>query len=92
MTVTIQRELADRIIARPGTKDYGALSIWMQSQCETAVVRTMPPNAFWPRPKVNSAIVHIVPDDGVRIRDLAFFHGFVRAIFCIAANSSAPAC
>ena len=83
MTVTIQRELADRITARPGTKDYGALSIWMQCQCETAIVRTMPPNAFWPRPKVNSAIVHIVPDETKRsrIRDLPFFHGFVRAIF-----------
>jgi len=33
MTATIQKELAERIVARPGTKDYGALSIWMQSQC-----------------------------------------------------------
>lgn len=83
MTVTIQKELADRITARPGTKDYGALSVWVQSQCETVVLRTMPPAAFWPRPKVHSAIVHIVPDAAKRagVRDLRFFHGFVRSIF-----------
>ncbi|MEK6236587.1 MAG: methyltransferase domain-containing protein, partial [Planctomycetales bacterium] len=39
MTVTIQKELADRITAKPRTKDYGALSIWMQSQCDAETVR-----------------------------------------------------
>ena len=41
MTVTIQKELAERIVARPGTKDYGALSVWVQSQCRAEVVRTL---------------------------------------------------
>ena len=83
MTVTIQKELADRIVARPGGKDYGSLSVWMQSQCRVEIVRVMPPSAFWPRPKVDSAIVHVSLDDRLRarIRDRAFFHGFVRAIF-----------
>ena len=59
MTVTIQKELADRIAAAPGIKDYGALSVWMQSQCRVELVRQLPPTVFWPRPKVTSAIIQI---------------------------------
>ncbi len=83
MTVTIQKELADRIIAAPGSKDYGALSIWVQVQCRVEVVRVMPPTVFWPRPKVHSAIVHLVLDEALRQRipDRAFFHEFVRGLF-----------
>jgi 16S rRNA (adenine1518-N6/adenine1519-N6)-dimethyltransferase len=83
MTVTIQKELADRIVARPGTKDYSALSVWMQSQCRLAVLRVLPPDVFWPRPKVSSAFLQAVPDQRLRrrIADREFFHGFVRAMF-----------
>ena len=83
MTATIQKELADRIVAPPGTKDYSALSIWMQSLCDIEIVREMPPQVFWPRPKVHSAIIHIVPDRVKReqLGDLAFFHDFVRSLF-----------
>jgi 16S rRNA (adenine1518-N6/adenine1519-N6)-dimethyltransferase len=83
MTVTIQKELADRIMARPRTKDYGALSIWIQSQCDIQLIRVLPPNVFWPRPKVESAIIQIVPNTERRgrIPDLSFFHSFVRAMF-----------
>jgi 16S rRNA (adenine1518-N6/adenine1519-N6)-dimethyltransferase len=83
MAVTIQKELADRLAARPSTKDYSALSIWVQSQCDVDIVRVMPPTVFWPRPKVHSAIVRIVPNAGKRQRlsDPEFFHQFVRALF-----------
>ncbi|MBX7167933.1 MAG: 16S rRNA (adenine(1518)-N(6)/adenine(1519)-N(6))-dimethyltransferase RsmA [Pirellulales bacterium] len=83
MTVTIQKELADRIVAVPSTKDYSALSIWIQCQCHTEIVRVLPPEAFWPRPKVHSAIVRIRPDEALRaaIPDREFFHEFVRALF-----------
>ncbi len=83
MTATIQKELAHRIVARPGTKDYGALSLWMQSQCRVEIVRLMPPTVFWPRPKVTSAIVHAAVDDALRARiaDRGFFHRFIRAMF-----------
>jgi len=83
MTVTIQKELADRITAQPSTKDYGALSIWIQTQCEVELVRVMPPEVFWPRPKVSSAILRIRPDSTKReqISDREFFHQFVRDIF-----------
>ena len=83
MTITIQKELGDRIIAVPGNKEYGALSIWIQSQCRVEWVRTLPPTVFWPRPKVHSAILHIEVDPSLRERipDLAFFHSFTRAMF-----------
>ena len=83
MTVTIQKELADRIVAKPSTKDYGSLSIWMQSQCGVEIARVMPPSVFWPRPKVTSAIMQITlrPELRRRITDLKFFHDFVRSMF-----------
>jgi 16S rRNA (adenine1518-N6/adenine1519-N6)-dimethyltransferase len=83
MTVTIQKELADRMMAHPSTKDYSALSVWMQSQCRIELVRVMPPSVFWPRPKVHSAILHVVVDGKLRERvpDLPFFHEFVRSMF-----------
>jgi 16S rRNA (adenine1518-N6/adenine1519-N6)-dimethyltransferase len=83
ITVTIQKELADRILAAPSTKDYGSLSVWVQSQCRATLARVMPPDVFWPRPKVSSAIVHLELDDALRgaIPDLDFFHRFVRGMF-----------
>ena len=83
MIVTIQKELADRIVAAPGNKDYGALSIWLQSQCRVEIVRAMPPSVFWPRPKVHSAIIRVTTDEALRSRipDRDFFHTFVRAMF-----------
>ncbi len=83
MTITIQKEVAERIIARQGTKDYGALSIWLQSQCDAEIVRIMAPTVFWPRPAVESAIVHIQLNAERRalIPDRKFFHDFVRAMF-----------
>ena len=83
MTVTIQKELAERIVARPGTKDFGALSLWIQAQCNPEIVRIMSPKVFWPLPKVDSAIIHIETDTAKRNRipDLAYYHRFVRSLF-----------
>jgi 16S rRNA (adenine1518-N6/adenine1519-N6)-dimethyltransferase len=83
MTVTIQKELAQRIIAAPGTKDYGALSIWIQSQCRAEILRELGPSVFWPRPKVFSCFVQITFDEKLRNRivDLEFFHEFIKAMF-----------
>jgi 16S rRNA (adenine1518-N6/adenine1519-N6)-dimethyltransferase len=83
MAVTIQKELADRLVASPGTKDYSALSIWVQSQCQTEIMRVLPPSVFWPRPKVHSAFIRIRPDAELRgkIPDLPFFHHFLRSLF-----------
>ena len=83
MTATIQKELGERIVARPGTKDYSALSIWIQAQCRVEILRILPPEAFWPRPKVSSAFIQITLDEDrrARIPDRKFFHEFIRAMF-----------
>ncbi len=83
MTVTIQKELAERIVAVPRTKDYSSLSVWVQSLCDAEIVRIMPPSVFWPRPKVDSAIIHIKtnPERRAAIPDLREYHSFVRSLF-----------
>jgi 16S rRNA (adenine1518-N6/adenine1519-N6)-dimethyltransferase len=83
IVVTIQYELAQRIVAVPRTADYSTLSVWLQSQCRIALVRKLPPAVFWPRPKVDSAVVRIEPDADRRLRiaDREFFHDYVRRVF-----------
>ena len=83
IVVTIQKELADRMVAQPRTKDYGALSVWVQSLCRAEIVRVMPPTVFWPRPKVDSAIIRLesVPEWRAALPDLDYFHRTVRALF-----------
>jgi 16S rRNA (adenine1518-N6/adenine1519-N6)-dimethyltransferase len=83
LTVTVQKEVADRLRARPGSKDYGALSIWVQSQCRVKLLRLLPATVFWPRPKVTSAMVQItfMPHWRAGIGNVEFFHHFARAMF-----------
>lgn len=83
-TVTVQREMAERMTAAAGSHSYNALSVWIGSQCRSEIVRILPPSVFWPRPKVDSAIVRLdlEPDRRARIADLERFHTFVRDIFC----------
>ncbi len=83
MVVTIQKELADRMVAAPRTKDYGALAVWVQSLCRVEIVRVLPPTVFWPRPKVHSAIVRLdaVGEWRQRFPDLEHFHQTVRSLF-----------
>jgi 16S rRNA (adenine1518-N6/adenine1519-N6)-dimethyltransferase len=83
MVVTIQLELAERMIAEPGTEQYGAMSVWLQTQCHVRLLRRLNPTVFWPRPQVNSAIVRIVPDTAGRdaIADRPFFQDFLRRLF-----------
>jgi 16S rRNA (adenine1518-N6/adenine1519-N6)-dimethyltransferase len=83
-TVTVQREMGERMTASAGSHSYNALSVWVGAQCRGEVVRILPPSVFWPRPKVDSAIVHLELDPARRatIADLARFHDFVRDVFC----------
>ncbi len=83
MVVTIQKELAERITAAPSTKDYSALSVWMQSLCDVELLRILGPTVFWPRPKVDSAIIRVTPraEKRARFADLPFYHTFVRSLF-----------
>ena len=61
MCFMLQLEVVERICAQPGSKTYGRLSIMMQYKCEAVQLFTVPPEAFEPRPKVDSAIVYIKP-------------------------------
>lgn len=83
MVVTVQLEIAERLIASPGTKDYGALTVLVQSLAEVELLRRLPPAVFWPRPKVSSAIVRIRPDAGKRARvgDVQGFRNFLRDLY-----------
>jgi len=83
MVVTIQYELAERMCAAAGSEHYSALSVFMQAQCQLSVIRKLGPTVFWPRPKVDSAILFVQRDleAAAEIHDRAFFHEFVRDVF-----------
>ena len=83
ITVMVQKEVADRMQAGPGTKDYGALSLAVQFYSEPYVAANVPANCFMPRPNVGSAVIrltrHAVPP--VEVRDEALMFRLVRASF-----------
>ena len=83
IVATIQLELAQRMIAEPNSDDYSALSVLIQALTDFTLVRTLRPSVFWPQPKVDSAIIALVPNEAKRaaIGDLAWFHSVVRRIF-----------
>jgi len=76
LTLMFQREVANRLVAEPGSKAYGRLSILTQWRAKVRIAVKVPAAAFTPPPKVNSAVVHIVPcdpiDPDVRLKDLEF--------------------
>ncbi|MEO1949036.1 16S rRNA (adenine(1518)-N(6)/adenine(1519)-N(6))-dimethyltransferase RsmA [Thioclava sp.] len=59
LTLMFQREVAERIVAKPGSKHYGRLAILAQWRAEAKIVMSLPPEAFTPAPKVHSAVVHL---------------------------------
>ncbi len=61
MTFMVQKEVADRLTAKEGSRAYGALSAWVGSFAQAAYMFTVPPHVFRPRPKVDSAIVRFLP-------------------------------
>ena len=71
--VTVQKEVADRMVAEAGSRDYGVLSILLAATGEASLLRVVKPSVFWPRPQVDSAMVAFVRDDekSGRIRDMA---------------------
>lgn len=83
MTVTIQKEVGDRLLARPSTHDYSALSVFVQALCDIEQIRVLPPSVFWPKPKVDSAVIKIVPNSAKhsKIPDVPQFQGFIRGAF-----------
>jgi 16S rRNA (adenine1518-N6/adenine1519-N6)-dimethyltransferase len=83
MVVTVQWEIAERLLAAPGCKDYGALAVLVQSVADVTLIRQLPPAAFWPRPQVSSAIVQIVPNAAKRahVGDVQKLRNFLRDLY-----------
>jgi 16S rRNA (adenine1518-N6/adenine1519-N6)-dimethyltransferase len=81
-TVMVQKEVADRLSARPGTKDYGVLTILLAVHAQVSRLLDLPPGAFVPPPKVRSTVVRLeFGPPRVRIRDEPLFERMVKALF-----------
>jgi 16S rRNA (adenine1518-N6/adenine1519-N6)-dimethyltransferase len=82
LAFTVQKEVADRLRANVGTDAYGPLSVMAQSLAKVEVLRTLPRQAFWPAPKIESALVRMIREDqlGPRARD---FGRFIQTIFSL---------
>ena len=81
-TLMLQREVADRIVARPGTAEYGVLSVLVQWRANVARLLAIPPGAFRPPPEVRSALIRLTfrrPD--FDLKDPALFQHMVRSMF-----------
>ncbi|RKJ47219.1 16S rRNA (adenine(1518)-N(6)/adenine(1519)-N(6))-dimethyltransferase RsmA [bacterium 1XD8-76] len=83
ITVMVQKEVAERMQAKPGTKDYGALSLAVQYYARPQVVANVPPNCFMPRPTVGSAVIHLErhEEPPVSVQDEKFLFDIIRAAF-----------
>ncbi|MCD8300355.1 MAG: 16S rRNA (adenine(1518)-N(6)/adenine(1519)-N(6))-dimethyltransferase RsmA [Clostridiales bacterium] len=83
ITIMVQKEVADRMQAHPGSKDYGALSLAVQYYADPEVVMSVPPSAFMPRPKVDSSVIKLdaVSEPKVNVSDEKLFFKIVRACF-----------
>jgi 16S rRNA (adenine1518-N6/adenine1519-N6)-dimethyltransferase len=79
--VMVQREVADRIGAGPGSKDYGPLTVMVQATCQVRRITTLPPHCFWPRPAIESAVLRLDRRAAPATRDLAALHRLVQRLF-----------
>jgi 16S rRNA (adenine1518-N6/adenine1519-N6)-dimethyltransferase len=81
-TIMLQQEVANRIVARPGTKDYGVLTILLRVHAEATRLLVLPPGAFRPAPRVTSAVVRLAfHAPSVTLRDERRFEAMVRGLF-----------
>ena len=84
VTVMIQREVAKRICAAPGTADYGAFSVYCQYYTDPEILFEVPPDCFLPAPKVTSAVVRLAPRPApAQVDDPDHFFRVVRAAFAL---------
>ncbi|PJK10523.1 16S rRNA (adenine(1518)-N(6)/adenine(1519)-N(6))-dimethyltransferase [Lysobacteraceae bacterium NML95-0200] len=83
MHFMLQKEVVERMAAAEGSKVYGRLSVMLQAYCQVTPLITVPPGAFRPAPKVDSAVVRLVPHppEAIQVADRARFADIVRAAF-----------
>ena len=83
ISVMIQKEVAERICAGPGTKDYGAFGLFVQWYCVPELLFTVPPHCFMPQPKVTSAVIRLTRrhTPPAEVRDEVLLFRVIRAAF-----------
>ena len=83
VTVMVQREVADRMQAKPGGKDYGVLTLSVSYFAEARIIANVPPNCFVPRPEVSSAVISLRRHERppVQPKDPEFMFSVIRAAF-----------
>jgi len=83
ITVMVQKEVAERMQAGPGTKDYGALSLAVQYRADTYIAANVPPNCFMPRPAVGSCVIRLTKkkDPAVETKSPELMFKLIRAAF-----------
>ena len=81
MTFMLQKEVVERMVAQPGSKTYGRLSVMMQAFFECELIFIVPPESFDPAPKVDSAIVYLKPLKQALTNNLPVFEKIVKACF-----------
>jgi 16S rRNA (adenine1518-N6/adenine1519-N6)-dimethyltransferase len=83
IVVMVQKEVAQRLNAKAGTKEYGALTLAVQYRADTNIAMIVPNTVFMPRPKVDSAVVElkILPEPKIRVRDERMLFAVIRASF-----------
>lgn len=83
VTVMVQKEVADRMKAKPGTKEYGALSLAVQYYANPYLAANVPPNCFMPRPNVGSAVIRLdcLSKTPVEVKDEKLMFRLIRASF-----------
>ena len=79
MYVTVQKEVAERMTAKPATPDYGVLSIFLHAMGDVKTIRTLKPTVFWPQPQVDSAMVSFTrnPEKAGQIANMAVFSDII---------------
>ena len=81
MHIMLQKEVVDRMCAAPGEKAYGRLTVMVQYFCEAQPIIDIPPTAFFPEPKVNSAFIRLTPRENRQEIDIEHFEVLVRTAF-----------
>ena len=83
ITVMVQKEVADRMQAGPGSKDYGALSLAVQYYAKPYIAANVPQNCFMPRPNVGSAVIRLTlhEEPPVKVKDETLLFALIRASF-----------
>ncbi len=79
--VMVQREVAARLAAGPGTKVYGPLGVIVQAMCEVELIATLAPTCFWPNPQVESAVIRLTRRSRPLTADPARFGAFIHNVF-----------